>query len=48
MNAINRYMRDKKINDKLQKKIQGFLDFHWRDTKQREEDKESEIINSLP
>jgi len=48
MNAINRYMRDKQINSKLRKRIQAYLDFHWKDTKSREEDKESEIINTLP
>ncbi|KAL4465902.1 hypothetical protein ABPG74_004139 [Tetrahymena malaccensis] len=48
MNAINRYMRDKGIDPQLSKKINGYLDFVWKDTKSREDDKEKKIIQSLP
>ncbi|EAR87356.2 cyclic nucleotide-binding domain protein (macronuclear) [Tetrahymena thermophila SB210] len=48
MNAMNRYMRDKGIDPQLSKKINGYLDFVWKDTKSREDDKEKKIIQSLP
>lgn len=48
MNAINRYMRDKKINSQLMNRIQAYLDFQWKDTRSRDEERELEIISSLP
>jgi hypothetical protein len=46
MNAINRFMRYKKISKNLQLRIGAYLEYYW-EAKQREKDLEKSVIDSL-
>ena len=46
LNAINRYMRDKNINQELQLRIGAYLEYHWS-KRSREKELEESVIKSL-
>lgn len=47
VNAINRFMRDKKVSGDLQRRVHAYLGHMWRQYKSRDNKLETEIIQSL-
>jgi hypothetical protein len=47
LNAINRFMRDKSVDDKLKREINEYLGYYWKNELQRDDQMEKEIIQKL-
>lgn len=47
MNAINRYMRDKKVNSSLQRRIGAYIEYQYKKQRSRDESLEQGIIMKL-